>query len=400
MMDDKNEPVAATKRGKPLVLVVIAAAVMLVLGLGAFLVQRAESKVNKIALTDAPKPVTVIAARAASFRPSRHYVGTIEPWVEAKVGPQLVSAYIDTVLVRPGAVVKRAQVLATLDCRNASATSKAISMQARAIEAQQAALSHEAGRVQGLLQGGFVSPNEAEQKNAQSAAQEAQLLATQAKLLGSTLEVNDCVLRAPFDGEIAARNVDPGAFARPDTAIVSVVDRSIVRVTADVPEVDFDFVEPGALVQIHVLSSGRDVVGRISRLAPAADPGTRTLHFEIDVPNSDRSIPVGTTAELRIDVGIPVPTSEIPLSAAAVRGDKASVFTVVDGVAHARTVHVQGERAGRLYLDTELAPATLLVTEGRALLNDGDSISAVADGAAPARTRAATSPSAGANQGG
>ncbi|HEX7479128.1 MAG TPA: efflux RND transporter periplasmic adaptor subunit [Polyangiales bacterium] len=399
-MDDKNGPVTATKRGKPLVLVVIAAAVVVVLGLGGLLVQRAESKVNKVALTDAPKPVTVIAARAASFRPSRSYVGTIEPWVEAKVGPQLVSAYVDTVLVRPGAVVKRGQVLATLDCRNASATSKAVSMQARAIEAQQAALSHEAGRVQGLLQGGFVSPNEAEQKNAQSAAQEAQLLATQAKLLGSTLEVNDCVLRAPFDGEIATRNVDPGAFARPDTEIVSVVDRSVVRITADVPEVDFDVAKPGTSVQIHVLSSGHDLVGTISRLAPAADPGTRTLRFEIDVPNSDRSIPVSTTAELHIDVGAPVPTSEIPLSAAAVRGDKASVFTAVDGVAHARTLHVQGERAGQLYLDLELAPGTLVVSEGRALLNDGDPISAAMDGAPPAPTRAATAKNPTASQGG
>ena len=33
----------------------------------------------------------------------------------------------------------------------------------------------------------------------------------------ATLEVNDCVLRAPFDGEIAARSVDPGAFVRPGT---------------------------------------------------------------------------------------------------------------------------------------------------------------------------------------
>ena len=87
----------------------------------------------------------------------------------ASVGPQLVSAYVDTVLVRPGAVVKRGEVLATLDCRDASAASQAVASAARAIDARQKAARHEAARLQGLLAGNFVSPNEAEQKTAASA---------------------------------------------------------------------------------------------------------------------------------------------------------------------------------------------------------------------------------------
>src|SRR5213082_3135264 len=48
----------------------------------------------------------------------------------ARVGPQYVSAYVGTVLVRPGAVVKRGEVLATLDCRNASAATREIAARA------------------------------------------------------------------------------------------------------------------------------------------------------------------------------------------------------------------------------------------------------------------------------
>ena len=68
------------------------------------------------------------AARAGSYQPSRVYVGTLEAWLTASIGPQLVSAYVDTVLVRPGAVVKRGEVLATLDCRDASAASQGVAM--------------------------------------------------------------------------------------------------------------------------------------------------------------------------------------------------------------------------------------------------------------------------------
>ena len=42
-------------------------------------------------------------------------------------------------------------------------------------------------------------------------------------------------LRAPFNGEVATRTIDPGAFVRPGNSLVSVVDRTTVRITA-VPE--------------------------------------------------------------------------------------------------------------------------------------------------------------------
>ncbi len=266
------------------------------------------------------------ARKAATFRASRSYVGTLRPWVQADVGPQLVSAYVDTVLVRSGAHVKRGEVLATLDCRNASTASSAIAMQARAIEARQKAVEDEANRTQKLLSGGYASANEAEQALAQSEAEAAQLGAQRATLAHSSLEVGDCVLRAPFDGEVGDRFIDPGAFVRPGTAIVSVVDRSTVRFAADVPEVDFPVVAPKGTVHIHVDASGQDVEGVIARRAPHADAQVRTIHFEVDLANADREIPVDTTGEVRIEFGDPVPASTVPLYAAIVRGARATVF--------------------------------------------------------------------------
>jgi RND family efflux transporter MFP subunit len=377
-----NDEVRASGNG-PLVPVLIGGSVLAVLAVGAFFITRAESETNKIALAATARPVTVVEAKASTFRASRTYVGTIEPWVEAKVGPQLVSAYVDTVLVRPGAEVKKGDVIATLDCKSASATSQAVAMQARALDARQKALAHEASRVEGLLDGGFVSPNEAEQKTAQSAAEQAQLLATQAKLLGTSLEVNDCILRSPFSGEVATRTIDPGAFVRPGTAIVSVVDRTTVRVTADAPEVDFDVVAPNTKVMIHVLATGKDLVASVSRRAPSADASTRTVRFELDVADPNRTIPVGTTGQLRIEVGEPMPASQIPLYAASVRGTKASVFVVEGDKAHARVVPIRGEIGGQLFLEPVLEPGAHVVTEGRALLSDGDPVVAMLTSDAP-----------------
>ena len=357
--------------------VAIVGATLLVLAGGGLLFFRAASATNQVALASRPKGVTVVEARASSFRGSRRYVATIEPWLRASVGPQLASGYVDTVLVRPGAAVKRGEVLATLDCRTSSAASSAVAMGARALEAKRTALAQEATRVSGLLQGGFVSANEVEQKDAETASMQAQLLGMRAKLQSASLEVNDCVLRAPFDGEVAARLIDPGAFVRPGQSIITLVDRGTVRVAADVPEGDFAIVAPGVEARMRMLATATETTGVVARRAPAADPSTRTIHFEIDLVDPARRFPVGTSSEVRVDVGQPEPATVIPLAAAMIRGSKASLFVIDGARAHAVTVAVKGEEGGRVYLDaTALPPGSRVVLEGRALLNDGDTVEA------------------------
>jgi RND family efflux transporter MFP subunit len=335
----------------------------------------AASKTNHVALASVPKPVSVVPAKATTFRPLRNYVGTSAAWNQANIGPQYVSAYVGAVLVRPGAAVKRGQVLATLDCRNASAASREIAARARALQERQAAAEHETARLSEMKQGGFASENEVEQLGARAASEAAEVQSLKAALASRSLEVDDCILRAPFDGEISERYVDTGAYVRPGNPVVTVVDRSTVRLVADAPESDFDIVSTGTPVGIRIDSVGAHFDGTVSRRSPAADETTRTVHFEIDVPNAAHKLPVGATARLTIEVGEPKPATEVPLRAATLRGEKATLFTVADNTAHRQSVAVLGERGGSLYLDGKLAPGAPVVVEGRSLLDDGDKVS-------------------------
>jgi RND family efflux transporter MFP subunit len=287
-----------------------------------------------------------------------------------------VSAYVDTVLVRPGANVKRSEVLATLDCRNASASSLAVEAEAHAIDARQRAVAHESLRLDTLLDGGFVSPNEAELKQAQSTSDQAQLVAERARLTTTSLAVDDCILRAPFDGEISLRSIDPGAFVRPGTPIVTIVDRDTVRATFDVPESDFEAVAQKTPVTVQILATGKIVAGAVARRSPAADLDTRTVHVEVDLDNSAHEIPVNTTGRVEVEVGAPKPAVAVPLVAASITGSKAALFVVDGDLAHKRTFDVQGEEGSILYLLLPLTANTRVVTEGRALLVDGDRVAA------------------------
>jgi RND family efflux transporter MFP subunit len=365
-----------------------AGAGLLILGV-VLLSVRASHQVNHVPLEAAPRPVTVVPARSHPYQDSRTYVGAVEPWVEANVGPQYISAYVSTVVVRPGDTVKRGQILATLDCANPNAATRAVEMQARAADARVRAASDEAARFSTMLDGGFVAPNEVEQKNAVSLAESAKLLETQANVVKTSLDVGDCVLRAPFDGEIGTRSFDPGAFVHPGAAIVSVVDRDTMRVTVDASEKDLDALAPSTLVQIDILATGSHVTAPISRRAPRVDPKTRTIHFEVDVADPGRLFPVGATAIVHVAVGKPVPATEVPIYAATQDEGKAKLFVVTNDIAHAKTLPVTGEVGGAVYFAlTTLPSGSMVVTEGRALLSDGDKVLAhvddeVPDGGAP-----------------
>jgi len=371
-----DELVAPAKRPRksgriPALLVGI---VVAVLAAGATLLRRAEANTNSVALSSTPKGVTVVTAKATTFRETRRYVGTLEPWQQARLGPQLVSAYVSSVLVRPGAAVKKGEIVATLDCRNSSSANRSVALQAQALQERQRALVSETSRFQSLLDHGFVSPNEVEQRQAQTASEGAQLAALQAQSQGKRLEVDDCVLRAPFDGEVAARAVDPGAFVRPGTALVTLVDRHLLRLVADVPETDFDAVAVGTPVDFKLLSNQLRLRGAISRRSPMADGATRTVRFEVDIDPEGRDLATGSTAEVAIEVGQALPAIQIPLVSAKVRGSQVTVFVVDGNLAKRRTVPLVGERAGTLFVTRELPANTLVVMEGRGQLLDGDKL--------------------------
>lgn len=369
-------PPEATVHGARLgVYILLAVAALLLLAFGLYL--RARGRENHVALSASPKPVTVRKAPAGSYREGRSYVGTLAPWVRARVGPQHVSAYAGAVLVRPGDAVKAGQVLATLDCRGASAETQATAARARALAERQGALAGELARTQQMAEGGFTAPSDLERLSARSGAAAAELAAMRASLQVRSLAVDDCVLRAPFSGEIAERLADPGAYVRPGSPVVKLIDRSTVRATASAPESDFELLAPGRAVDIAVVATGQRVRGEISRRAPGADSATRTVDFEVDLKNDDRALPSNGTAVLGLSAGEPRPAAVVPASSATVQGRGASLFVVQEGRARRVVAPVLGEIEGQVYLDpAQLPPGSAVVTAGRALLQDGDAVAA------------------------
>jgi hypothetical protein len=74
----------------------------------------------------------------------------------------------------------------------------------------------------------------------------------------------------------------------------------------------------------------------------------------------------------------------VPIYAATQDEGKAKLFVVDHDVAHAKTLPVTGEVGGAVYFALAVLPAgALVVTEGRALLSDGDKVVARVEAEAP-----------------
>ena len=355
----------------PMVLTAVTAGIILV---GVALALRAASRQNHVALAQSPKFVGTIPARETVYHAEHRYVGSLLAWKEAKLGPQFLSGYVTEVRVRAGDLVRRGQPLAIIEPELAKDRHIASQKQTEALQARLEFLAREAQRIQGLEKKGIVSENESENKLAEVKSEKAKLEAAQAQMASADAEYQDTIQKAPFDGEIAERFLDPGAFVRPGNFIVTVVDRSRVICATDASEQDHPFLEVGRVVHLRLLATSTELDARISRVSPAADPATRTLHFEVDIDNKDRALPVGTSVEMQITESGGRKVIQLPAAAVKVEGVRASVFVLEGDRVHKKVLQLLGEREGQLFLSPDLPAGAQVVLDGREQLEEGDQV--------------------------
>jgi RND family efflux transporter MFP subunit len=147
---------------------------------------------------------------------------------------------------------------------------------------------------------------------------------------------------APFDGIITHRSVDVGSLVQAGTTFMfTLMQSDVIRTQVYVPQSAAFGVHPGVEAVIRVPEMpDRTFPGKVTRLADALAPGTRTLLTEIDVPNPDGTLRPGMycTVELRI----PRKTPSFIVSADAVifNANGLQVAVVENGIARLRKVTV------------------------------------------------------------
>jgi RND family efflux transporter MFP subunit len=150
---------------------------------------------------------------------------------------------------------------------------------------------------------------------------------------------------APFDGVITQRNIDVGSLVQADatsgTFMFTLMQGNVIRTQVFVPQDAAFGLKPGIDATVHVPEiPDHTFPGKVTRIADAIQPGSRTLLTEIDIPNPDGALTPGTYCT--IELHIPRKTPSFTVSADAIIFNEAGVQVAVveDGVVHFRKIGV------------------------------------------------------------
>lgn len=198
-------------------------------------------------------------------------------------------------------------------------------------------------------------------------------------------------IRAPFDGVVTRRMVDPGALVQDSTKsggmplfTVQRVDR--MRVGFDVPEVDLPFVTTGTRAAIRPFAAvGVPLEGAVSRIATSLETGTRTMRAEIDLENPEGRLVDGMYVQVVLSVDVRPDALTIPAAALLHEAGKAFVYVVNVGTAEKRELGVGLDDGIDVEVRSGLAADEQVVVVGMALISPGERVRAVPRRSAGAR---------------
>lgn len=308
--------------------------------------------------------------------------GSVQAVSQATVRAKL-SAEVKRVLVREGDRVTAGQQIAEFDTaqlRAQMAERKATLESARA----QLAMADRTRQANAqLVKQNFISQNAFDTADSAHQVQLAAVATAQAQLELTQLSMTDAVVRAPISGTVSKRHVQPGEKVSFDAALLSIVDLTQLEVQAQVPISDVTQIRKGmpALVDVEGID-GRKFEGRVERINPSAEPGTRTINVYVSLSNEDSLLRTGMFARVLLTVAPEVEVPALPLS--AVRTDAAQTFVwiVSDDKLARRNIVIgkRDERAQLVEVTSGLTPAEVVLATKFDNLKDGLAAKVISQG--------------------
>jgi membrane fusion protein, multidrug efflux system len=284
--------------------------------------------------------------------------GTLQPMHQATVKSK-VAGEVRQLAVREGEAVRAGQVIARLDTSDLEAR---LIERVGALESARAQLAlAEKTRTMNtrLLNEKFISQNAFDGSESSFNVAQGSVKSAEAQVRLAQSAVRDATILSPLSGIVAKRHVQPGEKVAFDAPILTVVDLHELELAALVPSSDVPEIRIGMPVELAVDGFGdRRFSGRIERINPATEPGTRAIHVYVGLANHDATLKSGMFATGRIALASSAPAPTLPLAALRTEAGQSFVWAIDGGKLVRRLVSVgrRDEEAGRVELKTPLPP--------------------------------------------
>lgn len=257
--------------------------------------------------------------------------GTLMPLTQAVV-KATVAGEVRKVLVREGMNVKQGDVLAELDTTDLRTRLDAAQADQAERRAKLAIAERNRDTNQALLKQNFISQSAFDQLLSTYQGSEAAVRWSDAQVQLAKKAMDDAVVRAPISGTVSKRMVNGGERVMPDAPIVTVVDLSRLELEASVPASDIASIALGQAVRFTVDGFGdRQFDGKVERINPVAEAGSRAIKLFVAVPNTSGLLKGGMFAQGQITLSQSKPVPVVPATALFEEAGQNYVFTVEAG---------------------------------------------------------------------
>ncbi len=309
--------------------------------------------------------------------------------VRAKAGGTLLSLQVaEGSRVRAEQVLGRVE-LADMNSRMAERSAGIESAGAALVQAERVHTSNER-----LAAQNFISQPALEISRAALDTAKANLKAAQAALDTTRVGLRDGTLVAPISGIVAKRQVLSGEKVAVEQPVLTIVDLARLELAGLVGTHEVSRIRAGMAVQVQVEGVDEPVSGRIARIAPAAEPGTRSIGVTIELSNAKETLRAGQYALARATLADDTDRLTLPATAVGQTSGQDHVWLIENGTLARRAITVgrRDENGGRVEVLQGVNPTSQVLVARFDNLREGARASVVAARSAPVASAAASSP--------
>jgi RND family efflux transporter MFP subunit len=343
------------------------------------------------------KPLTPVRVQAVAHSAAAdgvRYSASVEPNTRVDLAFK-AGGYIQTLAttggrsIQDGDRVTRGMVLARIHTTDYAEKVKQARSQLAEAEAAAAQINQAHARATQLYQARSITKPEYEQAEAALATVNAKLAGARALVQEAENAQTDTALVSPIDGIVLKRLIEVGSLVGPGSGGFVLADTASVKVVFGAPDTMLRTLKAG---DVETVTSeavpNREFQGRITKIAPTADPRSRVFDVEITIPNRDGALKVGMVAVVQLGAPAAITTAAatagnlaVPLSAIVRSRDKAdgyAVYVVEDAagaaVARLRNV-VLGEMLGnQIAITGGVRAGERVIISGGTIVNDGEHV--------------------------
>ena len=206
----------------------------------------------------------------------------------------------------------------------------------------------------------------------------------------------DTRIVAPIAGIVAKRQAVAGEKLAAEQPVLTIVDLARLELAGSVGTHEVPLLRPGLEVQVTVEGVAQAVNGRIARIAPAVEAGTRSIGVTIELANPKEVFRAGQYGLARVELPDESQRLTIPQTAVGNTAGQDHVWVIEQGALARRAVTLgrRDERERRVEVLSGLAAGSQVLSARFDNLREGAKAVVVAGKVSSIASAAASAPAA------